>query len=243
MVLMSDLIAVMIMAIIALPLKFYIDKCRYLKKLHEIKGIESEQVYKDCKSQIKEVEIAVNQFAKSKKIHIIWVPSFKKLNASAGMPFLIVLTGDWSFLADKSKSALAYLYSTIGHELSHKDKEPCYSCSKFSHNLKNHVRETRADFCGVAFAMNFFEDRDFIIQNKFAYGLSNDNKDKKTDHPSNALRKACLEKHKRFSIDVIKDIIEAKEYCDIGDKTISAEYINILEQKCYRGKIFRKGTF
>ena len=57
------------------------------------------------------------------------------------------------------------------------------------------------------------------------------------------MRKACLEKHKRFSIDVIKDIIEAKEYCDIGDKTISPEYINILEQKCYRGKIFRKGTF
>lgn len=30
---------------------------------------------------------------------------------------------------------------------------------------------------------------------------------------------------------------------DINDKTISAEYIDILEQKCYRGKIFRKGTF
>lgn len=201
------------------------------------------EIYDICRSCIKDGEKRVNEYAKGKRLFTIWNASTRKPNASAGLPFLIVFTGDWSFLADKSDASKAYLYSTIGHELAHKDNEPHYSCRKQSHNLKNHVREMRADFCGIAFALNYFKDRDFIIHSKFKYRTNMDDDLKKTDHPSNMLRKKCLEKHKHFGKAVIEDMVKAEEYCDINDITKSSEYIDKLEKECYMGRIFRKGTF
>ena len=238
---MNEIIGIIMIAIIALPVKIWIDKKRYIKQLDKREGLSlsSNEIYDVCKSYIKDGERHLKEYTNGKKIYTIWDPSTKKPNASAGLPFLIVFTGDWSFLADNSEASKAYLYSTIGHELAHKDHEPSYSCSNRTCNLKNHVREVRADFCGIAFAMKYFKDRDFIIKSKFKYRTNIDDKEKKTDHPSNTLRKYCLENHKEFNKVVIEDIVKAKEYCDLRSK----EYIDDLEQKCYKGRFFYKGSF
>lgn len=239
-----DTLIFILIIIVMFPLKFWIDKKRFLKqKQHDYNSsISPSDAYTICKSRIREAEFELNKYAKRKKLRVIWDPSLKPPNASATFPFLIVFTGDWSFLADSSLSSKAYLYSTLGHELAHKDNEPSYSFRKSTHNLKNHVREIRADFCGLSFAMNYFEDRSFVIQSKYIYKTNADN-DRKTDHPSHKLRKMCLESHKQFSRAVIEDIVRAEEYCDISDQTKSSDYIDWLEKECYKGFIFRKGTF
>lgn len=239
-----DTVIYILIIICIFPMKFWLDKKRYLKQLqkHNNSSFSSKDVYNICKSRIKEGEVKLNEYAKCKIIRVIWDPSQNPPNASATFPFLIVLTGDWSFLADFSLASKAYLYSVLGHELAHKDKEPSYSFRKSTHNLKNHVREIRADFCGLSFAMNFFDDRNFIIQSKYKHKTNADNNNK-TDHPSHKLRKMCLESHEKFNRSVIEDIVRAKEYCDINEQTKSADYIDWLEKECYKGVIFRKGIF
>lgn len=242
-----ELIKIIIFSCAFFFVKYCIDKYIFLRHLHSQHDLQSTlshfDIFKNCKSLIKEGEIQLNKYAKNKKIRIVWDPTPKPPNASASIPFLIILTGDWSFLADSSPDSKAYLYSTLGHELAHKDKEPIYSFCEFSHNLKNHVREIRADFCGLSFAMNYFEDRNFIIQSKYKYKVINTNNNVKTDHPSHEVRKQCMEKFDHFSREVIEYIVNAKEYCDINETTQSEEYIDKLEKACYKGKIFLKDHF
>lgn len=242
-----ELAYIIIMLCMFFSVKYWIDKRKYLKHLQVQHDYQSSlppiEIYNICKSKIKEGELQLNRFAKNKTLRIIWDPTPKPPNASASFPFLIILTGDWSFLADSSLDSKAYLYSTLGHELAHKDNEPLYSFHKSTHNLKNHVREIRADFCGLSFAMNYFEDRNFIIQSKYKYKVNKDNCNTKTDHPSHKVRKQCMEKFDCFSRAVIEYIINQKEYCDINEKTNSVEYIGKLEEACYKGRIFRKGSF
>jgi hypothetical protein len=52
-----------------------------------------------------------------------------------------------------------------------------------------------------------------------------------------------MQKHLLFGREVIEDIVNAQEYCDINEITKSSEYIDRLEKSCYKGKIFRKGSF
>ena len=238
-------IMVTILLMIIIFSKLCIDKKTYLKHLQKKnfseQSLSSDKIFDICKARIKEGERLLCEYS-GKRIHIVWAPSSKKPNASASIPFMIIFTGDWSFLADKKDASKAYLLHTIGHELAHKDNEPVYSFRSFSCNMKNHVREMRADFCGLSFAMNYFNDRDLIIQSKYEY-KNIEHSYKKTDHPSDILRKKCMETYKRFSIAVIEEIVKAKEYSDVNERTGSSEYIERLERKCYNGHIFREGTF
>ncbi len=240
-----ELAYIIVMLCVFFPVKYWLDKRKYLKHLQEQHNhqfsLSPIEIYNICKSRIKEGELQLQKYAKNKTLHIVWDSTPKPPNASASIPFLIILTGDWSFLSDSSLDSKAYLYSTLGHELAHKDNEPLYSFRKSTHNLKNHVREIRADFCGLSFAMNFFDDRSFVIQSKYKTHTTDINS--KTDHPSHKLRRMCLESHEQFNRDVIEDIVKAEEYCDITPQTKSSNYIDWLEKECYKGLIFRKGTF
>lgn len=239
-----NLICFLIITIILFSIMHFIDKRSFIKQIRKkYPDISPTEVINACKGNIKKGETHLRGFANNKLLFVKWVPSSKSPNASASIPFLIILSGDWSFLADSSPSSKAYLYVTLGHELAHKDHEPIYSLCKFTHNLKNHVREIRADFCGIAFAMNYFDNRDYIIQSRFKFKANHISPDKKTDHPSNRFRKECLKKNRQFSRDVIEEIVSEEEYCDINANTKSKEYIDKLERACYKGKIYHKGSF
>ena len=158
-----ELIWVLIFTILLFSIMYFIEKKSFIKQLpKDFPNMSSTEIIDTCKRNIKECETHLRQYANNKLLFVKWIPGSKSPNASATIPFLIILSGDWSLLVDSSPSSRAYLYATLGHELAHKDHEPMYSLSKCTHNLKNHVREIRADFCGIAFAMNYFDNRDYI---------------------------------------------------------------------------------
>ena len=106
-----------------------------------------------------------------KRYKIKWIPSNNAPNAHAASCKKIILTGDWSFLENdvicidnKKYETLDYLYLTVGHELGHKDSELFPSIFT---NIQNYIREIRADFCGIEFAVFCQVERKLAIETKY----------------------------------------------------------------------------
>lgn len=147
----------------------------------------------------------------------------------------IELRGYWSDLlstnAETAYKARIALYYVIGHELGHMDNEPSKiipsNCVEWfirallaliRKDFRSQIRELRADYCGIIFAMQSIEgltdsNRIQVIEDCFDYEISKlgKNKDKGDSmHPSFQKRKEILKSHTFFNVQLIQDL--SKEY-------------------------------
>lgn len=125
-------------------------------------------------------------------------------NGNALIRNVIIIKGDWTdlvFNSSDSKSALnPELLMLIGHELGHKDSEPLgFPFLRF----QNHIREVRADKCGLLLSMHMGIDEAIAISAKFP-NLKTDEKDHFT-HPSDYHRKEMITKSISDAIDIIAE--------------------------------------
>lgn len=155
----------------------------------------------------------------NKKI-IVCYPFFnrrnKYANASAFLFPFIILKNDWTFLCEDNEESISYLFLTIGHEIAHKDKEPGHiSKNKKDRYFTQHVREIRADFYGVDFAVLCGFDRKTVINSKVKIEEKfNDAEafNKYSDHPTAQLRYECLKEFSSFKPETIKYIAKEEHY-------------------------------
>ena len=180
-------------------------------------------------TKISDCQKLLNNFLQEKelkkKYRIIWENQRNKEkkkapNAHAAAFGRIVLTGDWTILNEESINingiqyrTIDYLYLTVGHELGHKDSEP-FVCL-FS-NIQNYIREVRADFCGIQFAVYCGVERKVAIDTKYhlseyydkEYNASLSSINRYLDgHPSNLERKHYLDISDTFSENVVDAVI------------------------------------
>lgn len=146
----------------------------------------------DCENRIFDVT--------GNKMHIKYTHTHSLLNGTAHKSSnYIELTGDWSDLLSEdnviSKEAKVTLYYVIGHELGHLDQEPDVCCAKslflkakyflsalVRKDFRCQIRELRADYCGVIFALkalkNLNIDRQYVVDTSFNYEIKKCKKDK-----------------------------------------------------------------
>ena len=165
---------------------------------------------------------------------IYYIPD-KIKNGNATLKGIIIVKGDWTDLINENKeianNKLQELYMLIGHELGHKDNEP--RCSLFS-KFQNHVREVRADYCGLFFAKYYGFKSDDIISIRFP-----DNAPVGKDcltHPSASHRKYYLTfngTNKAFSEEVIDEIAKTLNYKN-------NKKIKKLKKESFRGSLINQ---
>lgn len=176
----------------------------------------------DCQKQINKIM--------KKDIPIVYLNTRGSINGLAHKIIkFIELKGDWSDLLsdDKqiSEAAKMTLFYTIGHELGHLDQEPSILypdnsiirlCSALVvKDFRSQIREIRADFCGVLFALNALnnlssintDNRQYIIETVFNYEIKKHGKDKESStHPSFSKRELILTENLTFDQALVESL-------------------------------------
>lgn len=132
-----------------------------------------------------------------------------------------------------------FLLTTIGHELGHADNEPRI-LAPLPSMFRNHIREIRADYCGILFARRYLDKyhpsivktREELV--KLRYDLSVEQTEPKFceadfTHPSLLKRYEILSNNPVFNEKLIKAL--SKEY------TVSEKELSKLCKQAMNGRI------
>lgn len=148
-------------------------------------------------------------------------------NGNALIKNVIIIKGDWTDLVFNNvgytRSLNPELLMLIGHEIGHKDFEPL----RFPFlPFQNHIREVRADKCGLLLSIHMGIDEGTAIEAKFPNPEINE-KDHFT-HPSNYHRKEMI----------AGSIYDAIETIATRNKIKSRCIIEYYKRQSMKGNIF-----
>lgn len=129
--------------------------------------------------------------------------------------------------------------TTIGHELGHADNEPRI-LAPFPSTFRNHIREIRADYCGLVFAIRYLKKyhpdivitREQLVKLRYDYSVEHtEPKYREADftHPSLLKRYEVLSNNPVFNEKLIRDL--SKEY------TVSEKELTKLCKQAMNGRL------
>ena len=160
----------------------------------------------------------------------------------------IKVYGDWSELEHTDQGIVLdtklYLLTTIGHELGHADSEP-HILAPLPSKFRNHIREIRADYCGLIFAMRYLSKyhpdilttREELVKLRYDFSVKHTNpkyREANFTHPSLLKRYMILSNNPVFNEELIRNLskgytVSEKELTKLCKQAMNGRLLNLQE--------------